>query len=214
MPQATAGFSFARDPAQAALDQARLDAIIDFVPADVARRCILQTRSRFWRNAAREAMRHPLETAGYAVRSLRELPGWALSTIVWRAHPLFRHQREPGPLGIDVVRREVARAWFYAIHLHHDLYHRGEPCVLDGDMLPPLPRDRSTFSEHCSWPAHFVRQCEQRIDEVAAQELIAAFVSRVKATIDTQGALDLPAGIFIRKDPAKYGGYLAERRSA
>lgn len=211
MSQATAGFSFVHDLAQAALDQARLNAIIDLVPADVARRCILQTRSRFWRNAAREAMRHPLETAGYAVRSLRELPGWALSTIVWRAHPLFRHQREPGPLGIDLVRREVARAWFYAIYLNHNLYHRGEPCVLDGDMLPPFPRDRSTFSEYRSWPAYFVRQCEQRIDEVAALELITAFVSRVKATIAAQGAIELPYNLVVRRDGTRY---LAERRPA
>lgn len=199
------------NPVQDTMDQARFDAISDLVPGDIARRVIKQTGRRLWIGTARDTIQHPLQALWSVIRFPLKLAGWLLYAVVHRnRHPQPKRTNERLPSDVDIVRREVARMWFHAIHLYHDP-RRGEPFMLglSEDLFPPFPKDR--LSGFPSWASLLVHHCQGDLDEAGAGELITAFAARVRATIDAQEFLDLPLGIVIRRNGTRY---IAERRSA
>lgn len=192
---------------QVALDATRVSAVASLIPADVCERLMRETARR----DAWDVIRHPLRTIQGATLILRFL----IPKIVQRSrrggHRREDEVRERPPA--DIIRAVFAAAWVQAIMTALDRAG-GAPVALGNDLFPSeFPNDVLGFDSLRSWCDVIAQQCND-FDDRAVAGLMDAFALRARELITAQGAIDLPNGIFVRKEPTKYGGYLAERRSA
>lgn len=131
------------DPAQVALDAARISEIANLIPVDVCERLIGETDRRgLW-----DLLLHPLEALKGIGLALVLLPNALAQSS--RDRRMGRHPSERSP--IDMLRGSFAATWVEAIDAALEESH-GKPVELSDDLFPSKPpSDTPEFEERHSW---------------------------------------------------------------
>lgn len=188
------------DPAQAALDAARLSEIANLIPKDEVDRLIRETdRRERW-----ESLRNPgavlLIVAASAVATALE---YTMEFIAWM-NPRERRQRRQHPQPtksterprVDVVRGLFMATWVQAIDSMLDDAD-GSPVTLGDDLFPvDFPNDR--LHGFRSWRDVLAHQCWQDLDERSVAGLMDAFALRMGEVIRSHGRHEITRTIVIR----------------
>ncbi|MBI4434248.1 hypothetical protein HY635_00285 [Candidatus Uhrbacteria bacterium] len=183
--------SLVHDPAQVALDAARLSEIANLIPRDVCERLIRETSRRVrW-----DLIRHPIESL-LAIPSVIALAFYG-RFVAPRGDQRKEHGASERPPA-DYIRQQFASQWIQSL----DLALRradGKPVGLTPDLFPTeFPSSVPGFGGIGSWHALIAHQCGNDLDDRAVAGLMDAFALRMGEVIRSHGRQALPLGITVR----------------
>ncbi len=191
------------DPAQVALDQARLSEIGNLIPKDVVERLIRETNRRVRRNA----LKHPSEivmnvvwgpvffVVSLAVELVERYYCWRHPEERARRREIARTRERPPA---DFIRGAFAATWVDAIDEAFDR-SEGKPVELGPDLFPAeFPSGNAGLAAYDSWCNLIAHQCGNDLDDRAVAALMDAFALHMGAVIRSHGRQGLPLGITVR----------------